>query len=83
MGGGGGGGGGGAEGGGGGRGAPGDAGNLRRGERDDLVRRVIAEDDVEIMEVAPGRAEDHHAPALRRGSHGRKLAVRWVMPTYA
>jgi len=56
--------------------AAGDAGNLRGRERDDLVRRIVAIDDVEIVEIAPGRAEDHDARGLRRRSHGRGLAVR-------
>ena len=37
--------------------ASGNAGNLRRGEGDHLGRPVVAEGEVEIVEVAPGGAE--------------------------
>ena len=42
----------------------GDAGNLRRGEGHDLERRIVAVDDIEIVEIAPGRAHDRDARAV-------------------
>src|SRR2546422_6867110 len=42
--------------------------DLRGGERDDVVRRIVAEIDVEIMEVAARGAEDDDPSRLRHGS---------------
>ena len=44
--------------------ASGDAGNLGRGKRHDLERRIVAIDDVEVVEIAAGRADDHDARAV-------------------
>ena len=45
--------------------APGDARNLSgRGKRHDLDARVVAVDDVEVMEVAPSGPHDHHTSAI-------------------
>src|SRR5207245_3465765 len=44
-----------------------DSRNLRRGKRDDAVRRIVAEIDVEIVEVAACGAEDDDLPRLRHG----------------
>ena len=44
--------------------APGDAGNLRRGKGHDFERRIVAIDDIEVVEIAPGRAHDHDARAV-------------------
>ncbi len=52
-----------------------DAGNLRSGERDHLPRRVVAVDDVEVVEVAAGGAEDDDAPT--RGCNGRRGPPRF------
>ena len=41
--------------------APVDVGDLRRGEGDHLVARVVAEHDVEVVEVTTGRTEDDDA----------------------
>ncbi len=57
---------------------PGDAGDLGRREGDDLDARVVAVDDVEVVEVAPGGPHDHDlravhgssAPPGRRGNAG-------------
>ncbi len=46
---------------------PRDAGDLCRGERDDLEARIVAERHVEVVEVAPCGADDDHA---RRPVHG-------------
>ena len=43
--------------------APGDAGDLRCGEGHHLERRIVAVDEVEVVEIAPGGAEDQDAAA--------------------
>src|SRR5712691_5991936 len=49
-----------------------DPGNLRGGERDDAVRRIVPEINVEIMEVAARGAEDDDPARLRHGSGSRR-----------
>src|SRR3989304_4760643 len=44
-------------------GAAGDVGDLRRREADDLVGGRVAEDDVEVVEIAAGGAQDEDAPS--------------------
>jgi len=46
----------------------GDAGNLRRGEGDDAYSRIIAVDDIEVVEVAACGAEDEDAPGSQEAS---------------
>jgi len=49
--------------------AAGDAGDLRRGERYDLDRCIVAEHDVEVVEIAACRAQDKNAPAASALAH--------------
>ena len=54
---------------------PGDAGDLRGGEGDHPHRGIIAIDHIEIVEIAPGGAEDQDAarprdPTVRRSRFG-------------
>src|SRR2546425_13052650 len=49
-----------------------DPGNLRGGERDDAVRGIVPEIDVEIMEVAARGAEDDDPARLRHGLGSRR-----------
>jgi hypothetical protein len=50
---------------------PVDLGDLRGGEADDFVVLIVLEEQIEIVEVAPGSAEDqhpfasHHVASLR------------------
>ena len=61
----------------------GDAGDLGGREGDDLHGGVVAIDDVEVMEVAPGGPHDHDlravhgssAPPGRRGERSRPVAI--------
>jgi hypothetical protein len=43
--------------------APGDVGDLRRGEGHHLAGRIAPEHPVEVVEVPTGSAQDHHPPA--------------------
>jgi hypothetical protein len=47
--------------------AIGNARNLGRGEGNDLDVRIVAVDDVEVVEVAPSGAHDRDSPAVHRG----------------
>src|SRR2546422_433801 len=46
--------------------------DLRGGKRDDVVRRIVPEIDVEIMEIAARGAEDDDLSRLRHGSGSRR-----------
>ena len=52
--------------------AVGDVGDLGGGEADDLERRIVAEADVEIVEVAAGRTHDQHTSRAHRMSPRKK-----------
>ena len=41
-----------------------DAWDLRGGERDNIMSRIVTVNDIEVMKVAAGRAEDHHTPPI-------------------